>query len=309
MALLTIALFVDALVNIVRIIEVERGMKMQARWLSNRDKELAEVIAALTARPEAEGGAAGWADRMVCRSRDEIREGEVMPDPDKMRKALESVLALRSSGKLWAECQDEWDRLCTEMIPEALASRQSEPGTVEEDESFDAAHSLQCQIYDVLKLGEEPTGKAVQGRILALIAAAMRKREEALEAKFARKWDDQPRAEVEASEGNGWDDVDDAFDKMAESFADVECERYERTAFRRGGSFMKHLVRKFILARTPRGDSKMPQHTVAWQQARAEAAEAERDRLREFLRWADGALVPRAEPFQLQPRGSLRAQR
>jgi hypothetical protein len=46
--LLTIALFVDAFINILRIIEVERGMKMQARWLSNRDKEMVQVIAALT---------------------------------------------------------------------------------------------------------------------------------------------------------------------------------------------------------------------------------------------------------------------
>lgn len=47
MILLTIALFFDALVNIGRIIEVERGLKMQARWLDNRDKELKEVIKAL----------------------------------------------------------------------------------------------------------------------------------------------------------------------------------------------------------------------------------------------------------------------
>jgi hypothetical protein len=52
MILLTIALFVDALVNIARIIEVERGMKLQARWLSNRDKELAQVIYALTGKEE-----------------------------------------------------------------------------------------------------------------------------------------------------------------------------------------------------------------------------------------------------------------
>jgi hypothetical protein len=50
--LLTIALFFDALVNIARIVEVERGMKMQSRWLENRDKELAEVIKALVAKGE-----------------------------------------------------------------------------------------------------------------------------------------------------------------------------------------------------------------------------------------------------------------
>jgi hypothetical protein len=47
MILLTIALFFDAIVNIGRIIEVERGLKMQAEWLKNRDAEVARVIAAL----------------------------------------------------------------------------------------------------------------------------------------------------------------------------------------------------------------------------------------------------------------------
>ena len=52
MTLLTIALFIDALVNIGRIIEVERGMKMQAKWLNNRDAEVAQVIRALVGKEE-----------------------------------------------------------------------------------------------------------------------------------------------------------------------------------------------------------------------------------------------------------------
>jgi len=52
MILLTIALFVDALVNIGRIIEVERGMKLQAEYLKNRDKEVAQVIKALVGKDE-----------------------------------------------------------------------------------------------------------------------------------------------------------------------------------------------------------------------------------------------------------------
>jgi|WetSurMetagenome_2_1015567.scaffolds.fasta_scaffold774747_2 hypothetical protein len=45
MALLTIALFIDALINIARIIETERGMHFQARLFAQDKKEREELIA------------------------------------------------------------------------------------------------------------------------------------------------------------------------------------------------------------------------------------------------------------------------
>ena len=55
MILLTIALFFDAIVNIGRIIEVERGLKIQEKWLNNRDAEIAQVIRARKAAEQRPG--------------------------------------------------------------------------------------------------------------------------------------------------------------------------------------------------------------------------------------------------------------
>ena len=97
----------------------------------------------------------------------------------------------------------------------ALASRQSEPGTVEEEAE---AEKLAIEIlsddyvctrvwsawgYGTMHEDDFHLAREDNDRIsdaVALIAAAMREREEALEAEFARKWIDQPRAEVETSE-------------------------------------------------------------------------------------------------------------
>jgi hypothetical protein len=53
MILLTIALFFDSLVNIVRIIEVERGMRYQREFLFKRDEELIQVIEAIVGKDKA----------------------------------------------------------------------------------------------------------------------------------------------------------------------------------------------------------------------------------------------------------------
>ena len=50
MILLTIALFFDAVINILRIIEVERGMRYQREFLFKRDEELVQVIDAILGR-------------------------------------------------------------------------------------------------------------------------------------------------------------------------------------------------------------------------------------------------------------------
>lgn len=68
-----------------------------------------------------------------------------MSNTDKMRAALERVVALHDGRFLWAEWQEEWDRLAKEVIPEAL--EESDEGTAEaSNKDRFSGHLIDCMI-------------------------------------------------------------------------------------------------------------------------------------------------------------------